>query len=100
MGTKIYVGNLPYSCDADQLKRALRRRTAATSKDVAIITDRTTGQPRGFAFVQNVERRRRQEKQSMRFHGSSYGGRTLTVNEARPRDGGGGRKPRSVAGCR
>jgi cold-inducible RNA-binding protein len=87
MSTKIYVGNLPYSCDAEQL-RALFAADGRHVEDVAIITDRITGQPRGFAFVQMTtgeEATRAIEA----LHGSSFGGRTLTVNEARPREGGG-----------
>ena len=50
MGTKIYVGNLPYTCDDEQL-RQLFGSDGRNVADVAIITDRMTGQPRGFAFV-------------------------------------------------
>jgi cold-inducible RNA-binding protein len=88
MSTKIYVGNLPYSCDGEQL-RALFAEDGRNVEDVAIITDRVTGQPRGFAFVQMAtadDAARAIEK----LHGSNFGGRTLTVNEARPREGGGG----------
>jgi RNA recognition motif-containing protein len=88
MGTKIYVGNLPYSCDEGQL-RALFSADGRQVEDVAIVTDRVTGQPRGFAFVQMAtddDAKRAIEA----LHGSSFGGRTLTVNEAKPREGGGG----------
>jgi len=88
MSVKIYVGNLPYSCDEEQL-RSLFGGDGRNVADVAIITDRMTGQPRGFAFVQMAT-----EDDARRaidaLHGSVFGGRTLTVNEARPRDGGGG----------
>jgi RNA recognition motif-containing protein len=88
MATKIYVGNLPYSCDGEQL-RALFAADGRNVEEVAIITDRVTGQPRGFAFVQMAT-----DDDAKRaidaLHGSSFGGRTLTVNEARPREGGGG----------
>jgi cold-inducible RNA-binding protein len=88
MSTKIYVGNLPYSCDAEQLK-ALFAEGGRKVDDVAIISDRVTGQPRGFAFVQmaNPDDAARAIEA---LHGSSFGGRTLTVNEARPREGGRG----------
>jgi len=89
MSTKIYVGNLPYTCDAEQL-RALFGEGGRQVEDVAIITDRATGQPRGFAFVQMA--RAEDAAQAIEaLHGKSFGGRTLTVNEARPRDAGGGR---------
>jgi cold-inducible RNA-binding protein len=89
MSTKIYVGNLPYSCDQEQLK-ALFAGAGRVVEDVAIIIDRATGQPRGFAFVQMasaVDAAKAIED----LHGKSFGGRTLTVNEARPREPGGGR---------
>jgi len=88
MSTKIYVGNLPYSCDAEQL-RSLFAADGRSVEDVAIITDRVTGQPRGFAFVQ-MATGEDAARAIEALHGSSFGGRTLTVNEARPREGSGG----------
>jgi RNA recognition motif-containing protein len=86
MGTKIYVGNLPYTTDENTLKDLFGADGRAVA-DVAIITDRMTGQPRGFAFVQMAT-----EDDAKRaidaLHGASFGGRTLTVNEARPRENG------------
>jgi cold-inducible RNA-binding protein len=87
MGTKIYVGNLPYTTDDEQL-RQLFGGAGRQVTEVAIITDRMTGQPRGFAFVQMASDDDA-KKAIEELHGSSFGGRTLTVNEARPRDGGG-----------
>jgi len=88
MGTKIYVGNLPYTCDDQQL-RDLFGGDGRSVQDVAIITDKMTGQPRGFAFV-NMTTDDDAKRAIEALHGSSFGGRTLTVNEARPREGGGG----------
>jgi RNA recognition motif-containing protein len=88
MSTKIYVGNLPYTCDGEQL-RALFADGGRVVEDVAIITDRVTGQPRGFAFVQMASADDA-AKAIEALHGQNFGGRTLTVNEARPREGGGG----------
>ena len=88
MGTKIYVGNLPYTCDEQQLKD-LFGAEGRTVTEVAIITDRMTGQPRGFAFV-NMGNDEDAKRAIDALHGSVFGGRTLTVNEARPREGGGG----------
>ncbi len=85
MSTKIYVGNLPYSCDAEQLK-ALFSEGGRVVEDVAIITDRVTGQPRGFAFVQMASPADA-AKAIDALHGKSFGGRTLTVNEARAKEG-------------
>ncbi len=88
MGTKVYVGNLPYTCDEAGL-RELFGSDGRNVTEVAIITDRMTGQPRGFAFVQ-MATEDDAKKAIDALHGSSFGGRTLTVNEARPREGGGG----------
>jgi len=86
MSTKIYVGNLPYTCDDEQLK-ALFSEGGRVVEEVAIITDRVTGQPRGFAFVQMANAARAIEA----LNGSSFGGRTLTVNEARAKEVGAAR---------
>lgn len=87
MGTKIYVGNLPYQCDEAQL-RALFEADGRTVTEVAIITDRMTGQPRGFAFVQ-MGSDQDATKAIDALHGSIFGGRTLTVNEARAKENAG-----------
>jgi cold-inducible RNA-binding protein len=88
MSTKIYVGNLPYTCDDKQL-RELFGAEGRNVTDVAIITDRMTGQPRGFAFV-NMATAEDAKRAIDALHGSVFGGRTLTVNEARPKEAGGG----------
>ena len=49
MNTKLYVGNLPYTVNADQLRELFSKAGAVT--DVAVITDRETGRSKGFAFV-------------------------------------------------
>ena len=86
MGTKIYVGNLPYTTDEDQLK-GLFGADGRNVADVAIITDRMTGQPRGFAFIQMATEADAKGAIDA-LHGASFGGRTLTVNEARARENG------------
>jgi RNA recognition motif-containing protein len=88
MATKIYVGNLPYTCGEQDL-RDLFGGDGRSVSDVAIITDRTTGQPRGFAFV-NMANDQDAKRAIDALHGSLFGGRTLTVNEAKPREAGGG----------
>jgi RNA recognition motif-containing protein len=98
MATKIYVGNLPYTCDEQQL-RDLFGGEGRSVLDVAIVTDRTTGQPRGFAFV-NMATADDAKRAIDALHGSVYGGRTLTVNEARPKEGGGGGGGRGPRGGR
>jgi len=90
MGTKLYVGNLSYSTTEDSL-RTLFAADGRTVTEVAVITDRVTGQPRGFAFVKmgsEEDARSAIEK----LNGVELDGRTLNVNEARERSpmGGGG----------
>ena len=98
MATKIYVGNLPYTCDEPQL-RELFGSDGRNVADVAIVTDRMTGQPRGFAFVNMASAVTRRSAIDA-LHGSLFGGRTLTVNEARPKEGGGGWRRRLRRGGR
>lgn len=91
MGSKVYVGNLPFTTDETQL-RALFGEDGRVVNSVNIVTDRDTGRPRGFAFV---EMGSPSDAQAVidALNGRALGGRTLTVNEARerePRGGGGG----------
>ena len=91
MGTRVYVGNLSYHTD----EAGLREACAAGGREVvsvSIVTDRMTGQPRGFAFVEFASDKDAQAAIG-ELHGKSLDGRTLAVNEARerePRGGGGG----------
>jgi cold-inducible RNA-binding protein len=90
MNTKLYVGNLPYETTESDL-HALFEGTGQVST-VNIVRDRTTGQARGFAFVEmsDVEGARRAIAELDRHQ---IGGRSLTVSEARPmaaRSNGGG----------
>jgi len=90
MGRKLYVGNLPYSVGEQELQELFERHGAVDS--VSVMRDNATGRPRGFAFVEmgTDEGARAAIEQLNEF---SMGGRTLTVNEARPREprpGGGG----------
>jgi RNA recognition motif-containing protein len=88
----IYVGNLSFDATEDQV-RSLFEAYGAVEK-VSIITDRDTGQPRGFAFVEMMDDDAA-TKAMEALNGSSLGGRNLNINEARPkadrpRTGGGG----------
>ncbi|HMO84726.1 MAG TPA: RNA-binding protein [Lacipirellulaceae bacterium] len=87
---KLYVGNLSYSTTQDSLYKEFEAHGAVD--EVAIITDRETGRPRGFAFVtMNNDQEARAAIEAM--NGAEVDGRTITVNEARPktdRGGGGG----------
>ncbi|MGH7256206.1 MAG: RNA recognition motif domain-containing protein, partial [Nitrospirales bacterium] len=83
MGSKIYVGGLPYSTSESQLADLFA--THGTVESVKIITDRYTGQSRGFGFVEMASS---QEAQTAidSLNGTQLDGRTLTVNEARPQE--------------
>ncbi len=85
---RLYVGNLNFDTDEDSLRNAFSAH--GTVDEVAIITDRDTGRPRGFAFVtmgNDDEARAAIEN----LGGTELDGRTLNVNEARERASGGGR---------
>lgn len=88
MGNRLYVGNLPYSVDEQQL-RELFSRNEWTVTDVKVITDRDTGRPRGFGFVE-MSTNEEADAAIRELHGHELDGRALTVNEARERSGGGG----------
>lgn len=92
MAKKLYVGNLPYSATEDELRELFEQH--GTVHSVSVITDRETGQPRGFAFVEMDEQGANAAVAALEQ--SQFGGRRLRVNEARPREergggGGGGR---------
>src|SRR2546427_11885651 len=98
MGSKIYVGGLPYSATEQELSDLFGRHGAVAS--ARIITDKFTGQSRGFGFVEMSSDAEAQAAITA-LNGAEMGGRTLTVNEARPqepRTGGGGGSGRG--GCR
>ena len=88
MGTRLYVGNLPFSADESAV-RSLFEQNDRTVEEVKLITDRDTGRPRGFGFVAmgNTEDA---DKAINVLNGYEFDGRALTVNEARERSGGGG----------
>jgi len=85
---RIYVGNLSYSTTEETLSSEFG--AFGEVEEVAVISDRETGRPRGFAFVTmsgDDEGREAIEK----LNGAEMDGRTITVNEARPRSSGGQR---------
>ena len=92
MGKRLYVGNLSYSVTEDQL-RNLFEQVGATEK-VTVITDRESGRSKGFGFVEMATDELAEEA-IKRLNGTSFVNRTLTVNEAKPREerpaGGGSR---------
>ena len=84
---KLYVGNLPYNTSEDDLRNLFSQYGNVDS--VAIITDRDTGRSKGFGFVEYGDDN--EAKAAITgLSGQEYGGRALTVNEARPKPGGGG----------
>ncbi len=94
MSMKLYVGNLSFQTTSSQLEELFSQ--AGTVESAVLITDRDTGRSRGFGFVE-MSSREDGEAAIKQFNGTEIDGRTLTVNEARPREersgggGGGGR---------
>ena len=90
MSKKIYVGNLPFSASDDEVRALFA--DFGTVESVNLITDRDTGRPRGFGFVEMADGA---DDAIKALHQTDMGGRSLNVNEARPREnrggGGGGR---------
>jgi len=88
MGTRIYVGNLPFDATEEQL-RALFAEGGRQVESVKIVTDRDTGQSRGFGFVEMANQGDTTAAINA-LNGQEMGGRALTVNEARERASRGG----------
>jgi RNA recognition motif-containing protein len=92
MGNRVYVGNLAFDTTEDSLRAAVRSHGEPT--EVKIVTDRDTGQSRGFAFV-TMASDEHAKRLISKLDGSSLDGRALRVNEAedrRPPAGGRGRR--------
>lgn len=85
--TNIFVGNLSYQTTQDELQAAFS--AYGTVERVSIVTDRDSGQPRGFAFVEMTDGNEAQNAISQ-LNGTEMHGRALNVNEARPKPSGGG----------
>lgn len=80
--TNIFVGNLSFQTTSDDLQSAFSR--FGTVQNVSIITDRDSGQSRGFAFVEMADQAAAADAIS-RLNGTEMNGRAINVNEARPR---------------
>ncbi len=89
MGTRLYVGNLSYDTNEDSLRLAFEQ-DGRTVTDVHIVTDRESGRPRGFAFVEMQSDKEAQDAIAA-WDGQNLDGRDLRVNEAQPRQARGGR---------
>jgi cold-inducible RNA-binding protein len=88
MGTKLYVGNLSFRTTADELRDAFA--SVGNVESASVIEDRDTGRSRGFAFVE-MATAEEAAAAIEQFNGKEFGGRNLTVNEAKPREDRGGR---------
>jgi RNA recognition motif-containing protein len=84
---KLYVGNLSFKTTEDQLRQLFSQHGDVTS--ASLVMDRETGRPRGFGFVEFANDEHAKAAIAA-LHGQNVDGRDLTVNEARPREGGGG----------
>lgn len=81
MGTKLYVGGLPYTVSEDELTEAFAK--AGTVTSAKIIMDKFSGRSKGFGFVEMASEEEAKAAMEM-WHEKELGGRSLTVNEARP----------------
>ena len=93
MTMKLYVGNLAFSTSSQDLQELFA--TAGTVESASVVEDRDTGRSRGFGFVE-MSSKEEGEAAIAQFNGKEVNGRSLTVNEAKPREnrgggGGGGR---------
>jgi len=82
MALKLFVGGLPYRTTGDELRDAFAQ--AGEVVTASIVTERETGRSRGFGFVEMADQQGVQNAISM-WNGKEFGGRTLTVSEARPK---------------
>ncbi len=87
MATKLYVGNLSYQTTDQQLHELFSE--AGNVASAQVVTDRYTGEARGFGFVEMATEDEAQQAIAA-INGRNVGGRALVVNESRPREGGGG----------
>lgn len=91
MAKKLYVGGLPYSTTEDDLREAFAQ--AGTVSSAIVIMDKMTGRSKGFGFVEFGSDDEAQKAIDL-WNGKDFGGRTLTVNEARPMEA----RPRRESG--
>ena len=84
--TKLYVGNLPFTATEDGVRTLFAAH--GTVEKVSLINDRETGRPRGFGFVEMSNSDASRAMQAL--NGKDYDGRSLKINEAQEKSGGGG----------
>src|SRR5262245_12820575 len=87
MGRKLYVGNLQFSANDASLKEMFTQ--VGQVESATVISERDTGSSKGFGFVE-MSTEQEAADAIRKFNGVDFDGRSLTVNEARPRDSGGG----------
>ena len=88
---KLYVGNLPFQATQEELSNWFQQ-AGANVANLTLVTDKFTGQPRGFAFVE-INNDEEAARAIQALNGQDFMGRNVVVNEARPpREGGGGRR--------
>jgi cold-inducible RNA-binding protein len=86
---KLYIGNLPFQANEEELRNWFQQ-AGANVANLTLVTDKFTGQPRGFGFVE-VNNDEEAARVIQALNGQDFMGRKVVVNEARPREGGGGR---------
>ncbi len=92
MSKRLYVGNLPFSSTSEEVQELFEQHGSVLS--VSLVSDRDTGRPRGFGFVEMEDGDADVAIEAL--DGATFGGRNLKVNEARPR----GDRPRGGGGGR
>ena len=88
MGRKLYVGNLPFSATESAISDKFA--ACGTVESAKLITDRATGQSKGFGFIEMASDSEAHAAID-KFNGTDYDGRPMKVNEARPKESGGSR---------
>ena len=95
MGKKLFVGNLSFDTTSAELETLFSE--VGTCESATVVTDRDTGRSRGFGFVE-MSSASEAEQAISTLNGRDVGGRQINVSEAKPREGGNDRRPRSGGG--
>ena len=90
MSMKLYVGNLAFQTSNEELQQLFSQ--SGTVESASIVEDRETGRSRGFGFVE-MSSKEEGDAAIQQLNGTEFNGRSLTVNEARPRENRGGARP-------
>lgn len=97
MGRRLYVGNLSYGTTELELREVFGQ--YGTVADAKVVTERETGRPRGFAFVE-MSTEQEAQTAAAELSGRELGGRAINVNEAQERSSGGGNRSSGGGGGR